>query len=1300
MTTDQSIERDFHLLTTEALLNDLVSGRNIAIGDGRALMIRSDDARAILDWYRLNSGKWTANLTEADTEAIVDLVGTAPPTVTTSDTGSSQRLIKRLKIARVVAHGFAGLHAHKAAGQTADVFEFSPRKPVVLLEGPNGSGKTSLANAVVWCLTGYLLRSQRAPEPGPSEFECEVSGQNGEISSHLMSAVTPLPQKGSELPESGKPIPADTWVEVTLIDEDGVELPPLRREQRRSAKGKLVETEPDLEGVGIDPIAWRIATTMPGLLPFISLDAGSPLGEAVARLTGLSNLVDLAKHAAKVSDRIVKRTIKEVQARADDQKKQYGEQAEDLQRTLQEMPRIAFQGGVPDIADTDVEARLAAILGHFNGLKASGMAAAKEFLGEAFDAEDKPSRDELEASIHPAIQQLADVEKLPSMVRLLGLRFNDEQQKNVGALTAKLASEAETIARLIEEPERGRRAQLYARVSSWLHEHKHPLPESCPVCLKSFDGVVDPVSNKPVKDELLAAADDRETIGRTLTDWMNMWLGRLSRELPDTLARELKKDLPQSPSSMLRSALVDELFASPAFSQSLGGLRANAEKLIDEELESLPRFEEPAPSELPKALNGTEELDRVLRRIERAMAFSRWQQINAEPLATTRAAYQGGSAETEGGGRSVGERLQALLDIVERNVPLTNVITHVGRMDVARSTHQGIVRRKRACEHAVEALALITPLGDLAGQQVDRLRTKLHTRTEYWRKAMFKNATDYAPDHTGTSMDAKGVIGLKVGRDGVEAPAQHVSNASSLRGTLLGFLLAFREHVLDTRGGLETLLLDDPQELLDDDNRERLARGLTRLLAKGGQLLVTTHDRKFARSLVTENRGDDVVEHFSVHPVNSVRATLGLSPAIEEVDRKRDLFQRNPDDAGLAQDYASALRVFLELRLGDLFDDSTHPVHAGQSRSLTLFQLMDKLKGMIASGPHELFGNPVVRRFAEHPALQENQEPRRVLNKSHHEKETLSYMDVKDVAPQFLQLRGAIEDVHQQFRFYRWREGVAPEVPATNVAVLRPISRPTFRVPVYPDLAAFVGNSPSGGSQAVPDEQVTGEWFEGKSLFYIRGDTLGFAIPSGSVAIVEAEPYPGADHNLVIARPKGQVLARRLIKSTNAIGVSLAAQMPDPRQSRRSLSFDESKVRLHKVVGAIFSHMAPPDGKNEAIEIENVPELSAVAVGYRVKDESAVPLALPGQLVLGGAQLTPAELSAWEGRLVAVSLDDGSTIFKRVGAALPGRLRYLRQFETIGGLGNSIVVSTEAADNSLDVPLMVHARKIIGVLYA
>ena len=157
--------------------------------------------------------------------------------------------------------------------------------------------------------------------------------------------------------------------------------------------------------------------------------------------------------------------------------------------------------------------------------------------------------------------------------------------------------------------------------------------------------------------------------------------------------------------------------------------------------------------------------------------------------------------------------------------------------------------------------------------------------------------------------------------------------------------------------------------------------------------------------------------------------------------------------------------------------------------------------------------------------------------------------------------------------------------------------------------------------------------------------------------------------------------------------------MPDPRQTRKSLIFDESKVKLHRIVGAIFSTMPPPRGGDEATEIEDVPELASISVAYRVKEESAVPLALPGQIVLGGDELNASDLDAWEGHLVAVSLSTGVNVFKRVGARLAGRLRHLRQFETIGGLGSSVLIATEQLDETPDVPVMTSARKVVGVLY-
>lgn len=248
--------RDIHLLTTDALLADLIGGRSVALGGGEELTLSSDDARAVLDWYRRNPGRWQANLSASDADAIIDVIGTPPPEIEAGlDPGASGPK-KLLRLQKVEAHRFAGLHAYGRRSAPPNTFIFQPGKPVTLLEGVNGSGKTSIVNALVWCLTGHLIRSQRPPEEGPLDFPCEITRDDGATTTHAMSAITPLPPQSAELPSDGEPIPADSWVEVTFVDESGAQLPPLRRVQGRTARGKITETPPDLDVVGIDPIAW------------------------------------------------------------------------------------------------------------------------------------------------------------------------------------------------------------------------------------------------------------------------------------------------------------------------------------------------------------------------------------------------------------------------------------------------------------------------------------------------------------------------------------------------------------------------------------------------------------------------------------------------------------------------------------------------------------------------------------------------------------------------------------------------------------------------------------------------------------------------------------------------------------------------------------------------------------------------------------------------------------------------------------------------------------------------------------
>ena len=132
-----------------------------------------------------------------------------------------------------------------------------------------------------------MLRPQREPEAA-EDFECWVIAADGgdEHTAHKLSPLTPMPNVEQYRPDQPW-VPADEWVELTFVDETGAELPVIRRSQSRSPQGKLKETPPDLSVLGVDPIAMRIGTIMPGLLPLIKVGSESELGRAVSQLTAL-----------------------------------------------------------------------------------------------------------------------------------------------------------------------------------------------------------------------------------------------------------------------------------------------------------------------------------------------------------------------------------------------------------------------------------------------------------------------------------------------------------------------------------------------------------------------------------------------------------------------------------------------------------------------------------------------------------------------------------------------------------------------------------------------------------------------------------------------------------------------------------------------------------------------------------------------------------------------------------------------------------------------------------------------------
>jgi hypothetical protein len=645
-------------------------------------------------------------------------------------------------------------------------------------------------------------------------------------------------------------------------------------------------------------------------------------------------------------------------------------------------------------------------------------------------------------------------------------------------------------------------------------------------------------------------------------------------------------------------------------------------------------------------------------------------------------------------------KLLELNGIVVGAEPITKALLLCSRLKEEMKVRRAA--QKRLAEYQASSIALgsLLQLGDLADRQVDELRNTLRSEAQKWRSRIYMSTfPSLAHELVDTPLGRKGQVGLVVKAGGVSAPAQHVANASALRASLVGFFFAFWEHVLRNRGGLRTLVLDDPQELLDDENRERLAASFEHLIDAGAQLVVTSYDRRFAGA-IARIAGGTTVEHLAVHPATVNQPVIRTTPHQTEILLRKALYDRDPNAEEPARSYADGCRVFLEAVLGDIFDDPAHSAWAKAKPHPTLADFVSRLRPCVSAGSPGMFAMQVFRDFIGHPALVDNSPVLTLMNKAHHgNRQDIRPGEVAACTNDLGQLVELAGRMYEECGRWTRRDVIKPaedalELPPPLVAM----PMPALRLTICPDLAAFTQQSPAAESQETA-EPLDPQLLAAKCTFYLRRPNFGFAAPQGALAIVEALPGPVRDRRLVVARHGNAVYARRFPRSEGSDVIGLTAEIPDPRRrSPTTLFLPEAEVALHQVAGVIFDHdITVGQGQDEAVLVDAARVFARVESAYRVVDESAVPLALAKQIVLGGSSIEPAHIGHHEDALVALTLDDGSSIFKRVGAALPGGLAHLRQFESIGGLGSSQVLAIGKAQAG--IMGVRSARQIIGVIY-
>ncbi len=1310
-----------YIHTLKTLCEELVSGRTVIIDDdGNEFRLHSSEARAIFDWYRKNPSKWAKNVMKQDLEDLADQIEKDPPELPENTyADSSKELPKKIHLKSVRAHRFAGIHRYGQLHQPPEDFYFEFEKPLTMIEGMNGAGKTSLLSAITWCLTGNVYRSQRAPEFVDKPVELEIvpimDSDSNDMVTHNMTSITPIPSAEILTSLGKEPLPLDTWVETTFIDDDGNEVGTIKRSISRTARGRIVIDEPDFSSLGLDPIAREIGTKMPGLIPYLQLGVASDLGKAVAGLTGIKPLKDLAKHALKSQTKFKKDLVNDRNTEISEADSEFIKVQKELDELIKAHPKIAPKKPLPSpSSDKSIEKDLKELYEHFERLQNKALEEAKLILGDSFNHEDKKASADLIENVGPALGLLdiGNLQRLPSANRLANLAaLTSEDLIKAESIIKELVVEAKEIIKIDKTPDVAARLRLYAKVAGWIKElpsQTHNI-DSCAICQSVINEKIDTLTGRLITDHIQENLQiDSSYLEKTLKNWEEDTKAKLSQNLPEALRSEMTKILPEKPTDLITMAITEELFESKVFQGSLMPLKELTKTLCAIEFQSLQNFKEPKEIDLPDYFKDSKGgLKQAIGRIIRAIAFARWRHVNGAKCKEAFIKIVGKLTPADkieisdfsNGHHSLSDCLVALDNMIKGITPLRESFHKIKAMKDSLLIRREKEKRISVYERTAQAIEELISLDDLVERQVAFLIKKLISGTLKWRDDFYIPAFADAPKVVDTDVELDGTIAFNSEVDGTKVSAQHISNSSDLRATLLSFLIAFWQHLMEVRGGLSLLLLDDLHELFDIDNRRRVANTIPIIVENGAKIIITTNDTTFARRVIASSNakiGAEKIDRRQIHTLNPTRHHIVLGKFIEAIEAKQKTFERpeNRNEAQPARDYIKDLRIYIENRLLDFFD-----IHnSGLPIKPTLSDLISGIRSRMKKNPQEAFASKAFKKLTLDPALSNNSDFINLMNQVHHGNESeISFNAVERVKDECVRIRTLVDNAHEEYERWLRRD---PRDPLTSLpACPEPITPPSFNVPVILDLAAFTSETPIC-DVTESDEYFSDKWFKNHTLYYINTHNFGFAGTPNCRAIVDLSERPIIDKMLVIAMHENKTYARRLFRShSNQNIVVLGSEAEIPLKRPPTIFLPAEEVRLLNVVGILFDDRPHfPRPSDEALLLDHFDITDNVQLVFKVRGDSAIPLALPGQIILGGKLLKINEIANMKGTPVAISTSEGSFL-KKIGESLPG-YPYIRQFESIGGLGESILLRTEGIEGpSISLPEIYSIRKILGVLY-
>jgi AAA domain-containing protein len=1134
-------------LTLDELVDSLIGGEALQVAGGDTFKIAAADSQAALAFYNQDRRSyWNPEKDTAIQESEIDrlLDSLDRPIKARAAVTRLAPSMQRWRLTKVAAHRFRGLHRHCADnGSDPDEFEFEVQADATLLRGFNGAGKTSLVTAVCWCLTGYGYRSQALPAPLHESIKVQFAqlqdGGDGNDGFEL-PPIVPIPTEHELVLVDGA-AKHDTWVRLTFVSLiDGREALVERHLERSGRKGFTTRAV-GLERLGLSDLALQVGSLMPGIAAATRFDDKTTLSQAVSTLTGLRPLAHFGTRSARVHDRLIDKYPKEAKKAKDDARDTVSKQIQtlhDLLKGTEGLPDLACVVLPADDTPDAWEHGLQEADTNLKAVEETSAADATLILGAL------PSL-ATENDIKRFADQLAAARNQFTNVALKGLPSIQTAQR-LGSLTEAVAraaegvlseieTEARTLVERLSDADRANRLRLYGLVARW-HEAAHPGHpfNACPVCTRGLTAPgaipMDALLDQSVAEALEASRAADAALLMTAVEWERTTAQKFRGMLPANLQGFVDEEVPDTLAALYKTALSVEVFAQSDFPAAFRKLAASVAHVCTAAWKDA-LADQPLPAfGLPAEIPDKEGLRAAAVRIQRAIRLARYRAAHGEFAKTAMREVleaEPKDASISANHRSVAAQFRLLETYLESARTFAGIRRQLAQIKDTcgkwKKSHERIGKLARAAE----AVKVFTEFPKLVHDQVGGLIADLESQASAWAQRMYKAQFVQAPSYAGFDAERTDGLNFLASQGNHLVEAHHIMNASALRVYLSAFVLALWQQIWSRSGGISTVLMDDPQDLLDPGNVANLAATVPHLLDAGIHPLIVSNDFGFIptiESFVAAHPTIGSAKRTGVWEFSAIsrsKCTASLAPVADEVRERRDRWKADPNDVALARAFVHPVRVRIEMKLWDLLGSDPAVL-----KDPTLNDLLGKIANARNRGEAPFNEQPFCN-LLELPPLNGGAPFREAINKAHHGKaDQISPAEAEVVDAHYDDVFSTIDACWLSYARFMGRLPPEDAVPANEIAPPAAVPFPDRPIPVIGRLAA----RESGAALATVEDAA--ERFSLASLgpvalFTLRAPTLGLVAFPGQTLIV----LPGAEvknGDIAIVQTARKTYARRI----------------------------------------------------------------------------------------------------------------------------------------------------------------------------